>query len=128
MGRRPLTRTQAPQVPVAGFTPEVQSAVNRVALSLFEAILPRILERIEKGELDKMNLPKLLGQARKMMAAVKGPSTSITAIQIPVTNQMPTTSEREVSIINGAKDPEKLAALRLSAERFAKRTRGKDAD
>ena len=121
MGRRPLVRSQAPQVPVAGFTPEVQKAVNDIALTLLESILPKLKARIEAGELDAMDLKGLMSEARKMMSAAKGPSTSITAIQIPTAPQGQEPTARKARIIEAAKDPEALAELRKSAQRHAER-------
>ena len=121
MGRRQLVRSQNPQIPVAGFTPEVQKAVNDMALILLEQSLKRVKERIEAGEMDSMDLKELLAEARKMMSAAKGPSTSITAIQIPSAPQAQDATMREARIIDGVKDPEKLKGLRQSAERYAKR-------
>lgn len=116
MGRRPLVRSQAPQVPVAGFTPEVQQAVNQTALFLLEESLKRIKAKVESGELDSMDLKELLAEARKMMSAAKGPSTSITAIQIPTAPQAQEFTPREARILKGVRDPEELKSMRKRVE------------
>lgn len=118
MGRRPLVRSQAPQVPVAGFTPDVQKAVNDTALAVLEACLLRIKKKIAAGELDNLDIKQLMSEARKMMSAAKGPSTSITAIQIPTAPQQGDRSAREARIIKGTLDPDELKKMRSNAEAF----------
>ena len=92
-----------------------------MALTLLEAALVRVKTRIDAGEMNEMNLKELLSEARKMMSAAKGPSTSITAIQIPVSAQLPDPTERHARIAEGAQDPEAIKSLRESAKRYARR-------
>ena len=116
MGRRPLVRSQAPQTPVAGFTPEVQAAVNDVAMTVLAGLLPLIKDRIARGDFEKMKTPALMAEVRKMIASVKGPSTSITAIQIPTAPQAQEFTPREARILKGVRDPEELRSMRKRVE------------
>lgn len=118
MGRRPLAKQAPAQVPTAGFTPGVQSKVDSIADLLLAEFEKQLRIRIESGDMEKMNLPKLMGELSKILRSIKGPATSITAIQLPGGPQHQAEPKRVQAIQDAADDPKRLDALRESADRF----------
>ncbi len=118
MGRRPIAKTQA-QVPVAGFTPEIQVKVNLLAAKLFDKAAEELEKRLGAGALEGMTFKELMTEIRRMMTAVKGPATSLNAVILPSAPQDPrTVGYRTSKLRQDVKDPEKRRRLRESAETF----------
>lgn len=118
MGRRPLAKQAPAQVPTAGFTPGVQKQVDAIADLLLSEFQKQLEARIRAGEMAALDLTELMGQLGKILRSVKGPATSITAIQIPGHPQMTQEPKRVKAINDAAMDPERLDALRKSADNF----------
>lgn len=118
MGRRPLAKQAPAQVPTAGFTPGVQKQVDEIADILLVEFRKQLKLRIDAGEMTGLNFEGLMAQFNKMLRSLKGPATSITAIQLPSSPQAPQEAKRVRAINDAAMDPERLAALRKSADNF----------
>lgn len=118
MGRRPLAKQAPAQVPTAGFTPGVQKQVDAIADLVLAEFHKQLKARIEAGEMAEMDLSKLMQELGRILKSVKGPATSITAIQIPGHQQVTQEPKRVKAIEDAAMDPARLDALRKSADNF----------
>lgn len=118
MGRRPLAKQAPANVPTAGFTPSVQHKVDTIADLMLAEFEKQLRLRVEGGAMNEMGLKDLMAEMNKFMRSVKGPATSITAIQIPGAPQQRSEPKRVKAIEDAANDPARLDALRKSADRY----------
>ena len=69
----------------------IQKQTDDIAEELLCELKARISKRIKDGDLEKVELPTLLGHLAKLLNAIKKPASTLQMIQLPSAPQLPTT-------------------------------------
>ena len=115
MGRRPTVKKDQGALPARD--PRVQKKIDDLTCDVLDSIHEKLKEKLAAGDLNDTSFKDLMKHFNDMVKATKLPPSSITAIQIPIGQQLPDPKPRARRIPKILSPEEKIEA-RKSARKF----------